>query len=462
MEQPESSSVIADKVAHSQGQVHRPSVGSGPSQASAVELPGPEVSSPVELPGGEVERVDDVTATTLDMVTADADDDDNGAGGHGSSSALGTPHARYHHHHHAFEPPPYSSPSDASLPSARHLPLLRGRSSGPQQQYTGLPVLDYALYAPAQFELSADATKVTSRAPWLSEDPRALAALLRSLATVPPKPQVLITGSRRSKDGANASNASGSGGGGGSSGDNSGGGGGKGGGGGVGGPGNKKLDFSVRLNLMPLLVPADARDRLDYLRCAADDEPAYRGGGEPALLPGLVPGRDGEGLEGWCARFAQDPAPAKSFSLERVVANLDTAWLERRIRALVAAADYRGHVAVAFPVTHARVVVKSRRRGSGPADRLLTSVKSLFTSGGGRARYEVAKAVWPFADAPRGDPGRRCLVQSEKEWWEEWRDPIKYAIATKRQGWVTNEDKLECIMESKTRGISLIDWGPDE
>ena len=36
------------------------------------------------------------------------------------------------------------------------------------------------------------------------------------------------------------------------------------------------------------------------------------------------------------------------------------------------------------------------------------------------------------------------------------------AIATKRHGWVTNEDKLEGLMEGVGKGLSVVDWGPEE
>lgn len=35
------------------------------------------------------------------------------------------------------------------------------------------------------------------------------------------------------------------------------------------------------------------------------------------------------------------------------------------------------------------------------------------------------------------------------------------AIATKRHGWVTNEDKLEALMEGTPSAASAVDWGPD-
>ncbi|KAI8624307.1 hypothetical protein F5Y19DRAFT_323112 [Xylariaceae sp. FL1651] len=304
------------------------------------------------------------------------------------------------------QPPPYSGPSSSASDSRR--PIV---SKGPQY-YPGLPVLDYRQYSPPMFELSADSTTISSKATYLSENVKALSSLIQAQATVPPKPQILIHGTR-----------------------------------------GRRVDFSLRLNLMSLLVPDNPRDRMDYLRCVTRDEMAYRGGNEPSLKPELGPGDDG--LEAWCRRFIKDQSSVKTFTLERVVANLDTNWLEGQVRSLIAATSYKGIVTVQFPVTHARVTIQNPDK----VNKFFTSVTALFS---GKSKYEVVKAVWPFANAKNGEHGRKCIVQSEKTWWEEWKDPIKYAISQKRQGWVTNEDKLECIMESKGRGVSLVDWGPDE
>ncbi|KAI0392128.1 hypothetical protein F5Y17DRAFT_378854 [Xylariaceae sp. FL0594] len=301
------------------------------------------------------------------------------------------------------QPPPYSTPPAGVTEPQRRDP------KGPQY-YPGLPFLDYRLYSPQMFDLSADSTTISSKASYLSENSKALSTLIRTLATVPPKPQVLIQGSR-----------------------------------------GRKVDFSVRLNLMSLLVPDNPRDRMDYLRCVARDEMAYRGGSEPSLKPELGAGE--EGLVAWCDRFVKDQSTVKSFTLERVVANLDHNWLEGQIRSLVASINYKGVVTVQFPVTHARVTVQTPDK----VNKFFTSVATLFS---GKSKYEVVKAVWPFANAKNGEQGRKCIVQSEKTWWEEWRDPIKYAVCQKRHGWITNEDKLECIMESKGKGVPLVDWGP--
>lgn len=300
-------------------------------------------------------------------------------------------------------PPPYSGPSS---PHDTRAP--RQAPKGPQK-YPGLPQLDYRLYSPPLFELSADCTTIKSSAPYLSANATALVSLVRAQSTVPPKPQVHITGKRGSK-----------------------------------------VDFAVKLNLMPLLVPDDPRRRMDYIRCVGSGEVAMRGGPKPGLEPDVGDG----GLEEWARRFVDDQAAVKTFTLERVVANMDVEWLEGQIRMLVAGTGYKGVVGVTFPVTHAKVVVQNPDR----VNKFFTSVTTLFS---GKRKYEVVKAVWPFATHKSGEPGRRCVVQSEETWWREWKDPIRYSITTKRHGWVTNEDKLEAIMEGVGRGGGTVDWGPE-
>ncbi|KAI1326233.1 hypothetical protein F5Y16DRAFT_236079 [Xylariaceae sp. FL0255] len=307
------------------------------------------------------------------------------------------------------EPPPYSGPSSTHVrpPQPRET-----RRTGPRY-YPGLPVLDYSKYSPPMFKLSADTTTISSKAAFLSENAKELAGVIRTLASVPPKPQVLIKGTR-----------------------------------------GRRVDFQLRLNMMNLLVPENPRQRLDYLRCVSRGEMALRGSSEPSLQPELPAGA-ADALEAWCAKYVADTSSVKMFTLERVVANLDTNWLEGQIRSLVASTSYKGVVTVDFPITHARVTVQNPDK----VNAFFTGVASLFA---GKAKYEVVKAVWPFATAKNGDISRKCIVQSEQTWWDEWRDPLKFAMSEKRKGWVTNEDKLESIMESKGKAVALVDWGPDE
>ena len=202
-------------------------------------------------------------------------------------------------HEYPLTPPPYSGPSSNSQMSLR-TPTSQGQRQQQQEQqppqqpqrYPGLPRLDYKLYSPPLFELSPDCTAIKSAAPYLSSTVQALVSLVQAQSTVPPKPQVHITGKR-----------------------------------------GHRVDFSVRLNLMPLLVPEDPGRRMDYIRCVGPGEVACRGGSRPGLEPDLG---DRAGLEEWARRFVADTSPVKAFVLERTVANLDTDWLEGQIRSLVA------------------------------------------------------------------------------------------------------------------------------
>ncbi|ROW09780.1 hypothetical protein VMCG_02298 [Cytospora schulzeri] len=332
----------------------------------------------------------------------------------GASSSL------QQHQDHPLTPPPYSGPSRSSqldqlTPPDSHS-QGRGQKSHHTHEHPGLPCLDYRLYSPPLFELSSDCTTIKSNAPYLSSTTQALTSLCRSQSTVPPKPQIHITGRRA-----------------------------------------HKIDFAIKLNLMPLLVPEEPRERMDYIRCVGSGEVALRGGTRPGLQPDVG---DHAGLEEWARRFVADTSPVKSFVLERKVVNLDTEWLEGQIRSLVASTAYKGVVTVTFPITHARVEVQNPDR----VNKLFTGLTTLFV---GKSTYEVVKAVWPFAtcskeEAAEAGVARRCVVQSEEQWWKEWAQPIKFAIATRRHGWVTNEDKLEAIMEGKGKGVSTVNWGPSE
>ncbi|KAK7393941.1 hypothetical protein QQX98_013276 [Neonectria punicea] len=305
-------------------------------------------------------------------------------------------------------PPPYSGPSTALVARAPPAQDTDAVAKGPTR-YPGLPRLDYRLYSPPLFKLSNDSKTLSSRAEYLSSNAIALVSLIRAQASVPPKPQIHIRGSR-----------------------------------------GHKVDFSIQLNLMNLLVPDDEKQRIDYIRCVGEGELAYRGGTRADVLPEV----GDAGLEEWCRRYVQDSSAVKLFALDRVVANLDTEWIEGQVRSLVASLSYRGVVDVTFVVTHSRVLVQNPDK----VNQFFTNVTTLFS---GKNKYEVIKAVWPFATTKNGDPGRRCVVQSEEVWWREWKDPIKYAISQKRHGWVTVEDKLEAVMEGKGNGTDMIDWGPD-
>ncbi|KAH8802762.1 hypothetical protein F5884DRAFT_482302 [Xylogone sp. PMI_703] len=288
-------------------------------------------------------------------------------------------------------PPPYSGPTS---------PIMAAPAASREQKvYPGLPRLDYSLYSPKDFTLSSDQTTLRTSAVRLSTYPAALVSIIQALATVPPKPQIRIK-SGVSSDGT--------------------------------------PDFDIKLNLMNLIVPdTESKNRMNYVKIIGNREKGFRGDIKEALVP-VVAG----GLEEWARKYCEDPSSIKQFTLERVVTNWDSSYLEGRILSLIASTSYRGAVTITFPTTHNKVIIRPPDK----VNRFFSNVTSLFT---GTKRYEVVKAVWPYATVPRGEEGRRCAVQSEDEWFADWKDAIKHAIINRRKGWVTVEDRLEFLMEPK-------------
>ena len=78
----------------------------------------------------------------------------------------------------------------------------------------------------------------------------------------------------------------------------------------------------------------------------------------------------------------------------------------------------------------------------------------LFT---GTKKYATVKAVWPYASAPLDAGDRAFAVQSEEGWWNEWKDAVRYAVLTRRNGWVTMEDQLEVLMGSAVAPAQWVD-----
>ncbi|TVY92565.1 hypothetical protein LAWI1_G003588 [Lachnellula willkommii] len=198
-------------------------------------------------------------------------------------------------------PPPYSGPTTPSMSAPRAPP--------PQNiTYPGLPHLDYRLYAPSTFLLSADKSEIKSYETRLSTYPNALVSLIQSAATIPPKPHIRIVG--KSSDGS--------------------------------------IDFDVTMNAMNLIVPdADRKGKMNYVRIIGPGEAGFRGDTKETLAPDLG------SLDNWAR------------------------------------------------------------------------------------------------NVPRGETGRRCAVQEEEMWFNDWKDAIRHAVLGRRRGWVTGEDRLEFLMEPR-------------
>ncbi|KAF7856010.1 hypothetical protein EAF04_009966 [Stromatinia cepivora] len=294
--------------------------------------------------------------------------------------------------------PDFPNNNDISTPpaySAAHHPTSPPPRSNPQIPSPGLPNLNYSLYLPPSFTLSADKTKITSNSAHLS-NPKTLLSLLHSLCTIPPKPILRIVGQR------------------------------------VGSP---TTDFDIRINLMGLFIGRGER-RMNYMKIISPGERGWRGGVKEEMEP------DFGGLEEWVRAFCEDGAAVKEFILTRHIPNFSTTHVQGLILALIAQTGYTGHTSIRFPVTHAKVVIRAPDR----VNAFFSSVTKIFM---GSKRYEVLGSVWPFADVERGADGRKCVVMGEEEWFEEWKNVIGRAVVSGKKGWVTIEDRLEWLMEGQ-------------
>jgi len=182
---------------------------------------------------------------------------------------------------------------------------------------------------------------------------------------------------------------------------------------------------------------------MNYVKLIGPGEVGFRGDFKETTVPTVT-----GGLQEWATKFCSDPGSFKEFVLHRVVTNWDTTYLEGRLLSLMNSMSYPGRVIITFPLTHSRVVVRNPDK----VNRFFSKVTKVFS---GTKKFEVIKSVWPYTDIERGEQGRRVAVQDEEAWFADWKDSIRHAVTTRRQGWVTVEDRLEFMMERKVEDTWL-------
>ena len=142
-----------------------------------------------------------------------------------------------------------------------------------------------------------------------------------------------------------------------------------------------------------------------------------------------------------------------SYVLERRVVNLDTAFLEGVIRNMIAATRYRGYIRITFPVTYSKVVISKSADWSSWLAKLIKK--------GPSPAFDVVESTWFYATTPPDSKdlgARQFAVQSERDWWETWREPIRNCLLAKKKGWVTIEDWIEASMGHRAPDRNR-DWG---
>ncbi|KAG5998221.1 hypothetical protein E4U43_002463 [Claviceps pusilla] len=266
----------------------------------------------------------------------------------------------------------------------------------------------------------------------LDRDPDFLAHHIDRLATVPPRPFVRMVGTHTDKTG--------------------------------GGPNDKNretqqvTDFEIEIELTHLLF-SDIRSAQAWstLHTAGNFEKVRRGTVLATRAPGFggsgssVPEEGVPGLREWCRRYCASRSGLKCFSMERRVEGYDWDMLRRRLEGLVRATNYRGHVAIDFPMRHSHVHVYNDCRVN--RWRLTKWIVMMCTLTLAfvvtwpylffmTRRWETVTAEWRLSEAT-AVPGRRKYVSmSEEQWYSMWAAAVQKAMLERRRG-ILDQGDLE-------------------
>jgi hypothetical protein len=249
------------------------------------------------------------------------------------------------------------------------------------------------------------------------ETPEALEKHIRSLATIPPRPYIKITGTHTSttknRDGKTEKNTI--------------------------------TDFDLSIDLTPYLY-SDAQYRKSWtqLRTVDNGEEVRRG----TILRKRASGARGDlelgptaSLEEWCHRFCASHAGLKCFGLQRQMTGFDFYRIKEELHSLVRSTNYRGRLDIRLETKDQLVEVYNEARTN--RWRLTAWIQWMFTLTLlfifswpylwlRTKRWEVAVADWPFSRI--ADDGRREFVTiSEEQWYNMWGRAIIKAVLEKRQ-----------------------------
>ena len=60
--------------------------------------------------------------------------------------------------------------------------------------------------------------------------------------------------------------------------------------------------------------------------------------------------------------------------------------------------------------------------------------------------YPSVQSIWPYASAAPGEKGRECVVQSEREWMQVWKDVVRKGVLDGKRTKLGIEDWREVQM----------------
>jgi hypothetical protein len=188
-------------------------------------------------------------------------------------------------------------------------------------------------------------------------------------------------------------------------------------------------------------------------------EKTHRGTVFKCRAPGVkqdieVGGVEKPSLTEWCHRFCASPRLLRIFRLRRVVTGFDETLLKNRLEGLIRATNYRGHIAINFPVEDKNVDIYTANRIN--AWRLQTwicwvfyltflwifSWPYLFFA---TKRYAVVRAEWPFSSTD-GRGNKMYTTVSEDQWFENWHVAVRRLVLDRFEG-EASEEMMAGVME---------------
>ncbi|OAL00561.1 hypothetical protein IQ06DRAFT_293871 [Phaeosphaeriaceae sp. SRC1lsM3a] len=209
-------------------------------------------------------------------------------------------------------------------------------------------------------------------------------------------------------------------------------------------------DFRIVINIQNYIY-TNERSEPTAIATPYNAEKTYRGSilkrRGPKAKQDIEVGDDQPSLTEWCHRYCASPRMLRMFRLERTVPGLDYQYLRNRIEGLIASANYRGNVAISFPVEDRHVDFYTSNKIN--EWRLKTWIRWVFyltflwiftwpylffmTR-----RYTVVKAQWPFSSIG-ADNGKIYTTISEEQWFERWHVAVRRLVLDRYQGEASEE-----------------------
>ncbi|KAM0419040.1 hypothetical protein ACHAPT_011979 [Fusarium lateritium] len=251
-------------------------------------------------------------------------------------------------------------------------------------------------------------------------DPGFLESWVRLIAKLPPSPYIHIVGThketKRGKDGKKSR--------------------------------EDVTDFRIMVSLQNYLWPNfDPNGPSEMtLTTVESGEKTYRGTVLKKRAPGakgdIEVGHDRPNLKEWCHRYCAKATTTKVFRLSRTVTGLNEDLFQSRLEGLIRSTNYKGKLAIEFPVADRAVDIYSSNRLN--TWRLTTWICWIFyltflwifswpvlffTT----KRYHVVRAEWPFSKiGPQGQ--KMYTTVSEEQWISRYGPAIKQLCLDRYDG----------------------------